>query len=70
MKRQHNERNMAEDETDVLHGRNHNLSMKMSTLIKQESMVLLHTEDVMKTKDVYMFLISVGFLLAVFSCLF
>lgn len=33
---EHNKRNMTEDETDVLHGRNNNVRMKMSSLIKQE----------------------------------
>lgn len=42
---------MTEDETDVLHGRNDNVRMKMSSLIKQESMVLLHTNEATKTKE-------------------
>ena len=49
---EHNKRNMTEDETDVLHVRNNNVRMKMSSLIKQESMVLLHTNEATKTKEV------------------
>lgn len=57
--------NMAEDETDVLHGRNHNLCMKTSTLIKQESMVLLHTDE-WKRLRTFISLISVVFFLPSF----
>lgn len=38
-------RGMAEDETDVLHGRNHYFLRGNESLIKQESVVLLHTNE-------------------------